>query len=110
MLGLLAVAAWLVWARFVVALVHEAGAQVGALRRDRSAKRPHPAPAVVAGPPPPSAGGAFGTVAHRLVAAVLMLVPAAQLAPGGAAGSLPSTAARRRHGDGRAPTCPSRHP
>lgn len=89
LLGLLVVAAWVVWARFVVAIVQETVAQVRSLRAQRRrAEAPLVAPVVA----PDAPSGGFGFVAHRLVAAVLALVP---LAPAsmGAPGPLPARSA-----------------
>ncbi len=83
LLGVLAIAAWIVWARFLVAVVQEFTVQ-GRARRDRPRHRPVAGssvpPVTVPGSPP---GGGFGAIAQRLVAAVFALVPLAPMPVGG---------------------------
>jgi len=69
--GLLATIAWLVWARFVVAVFVEANLQIRMTLHDQD--RPTEGPVAVAVPPPSRAG--VGLLAQRLVAAALVLLP-----------------------------------
>ncbi|MET0910715.1 MAG: hypothetical protein ABWZ99_14705, partial [Ilumatobacteraceae bacterium] len=71
--GVLAVLAWLVWLRFVLALVVELRTQVAELR---SAARPASTGRVHLAAPARSRTG-VGLVAQRLVAAILILLPVA---------------------------------
>ena len=79
--GVLAVVAWLVWARFVVVVVGELRLQVRMALTERD-RRPDLPPTVVV--PPPSRAG-VGLLAQRLVAAVLVLLPFAMRATPGLA-------------------------
>lgn len=88
LLGLLAAAAWIVWARFVVAVAVEFVVQIGQLRRDRTRVATLGHAGALAAPPPAPAGGGIGMLAARLVALVLTLIPATQVAPAGS-GPLP---------------------
>ncbi len=71
--GLLAVVAWLVWARFAVAVIGEVRVQVRMVAADE--RRAPDAPVDVAVPPDSRVG--VGLLAQRLVAAVLVLLPLA---------------------------------
>ena len=73
LVGLLAALAWLVWLRFMVALVVEIRAQVTELRAEDVA--PTTAHVELAAPIRSSAG--VGLLAQRLVAAILIVVPVA---------------------------------
>jgi hypothetical protein len=68
--GVLALLVWVVWARFVVAVVVEVGAQLAELREPP----PPTTPTHVRLAPPPARAGT-GLLAQRLVAAVLVLLP-----------------------------------
>ena len=67
--GVLTVLVWVVWARFVVAVVVEVGTQLAELREPSP-----PTPTHVHLAPPPARAGT-GLLAQRLVAAVLVLLP-----------------------------------
>ena len=88
--GVLASLAWLLWARFVLAVVMAVPDQLAELRDERD--RPPDAPVRVAAPPHPRAG--VGLVAARLVAAALVLLPlGARAVPAAGAPPLPAVAA-----------------
>ena len=70
--GVLATLAWIVWARFVVAVVIEVRDQIAELRT--MGERP-PGGSVVVKAPPARAG--IGLLAQRLVAAAIVLLPVA---------------------------------
>jgi len=69
--GLVAVLAWLVWARFTLAVLAEVPLQWRQVVEDRH--RRSTAPADLA--PPPRRPGGIGMIAARLVAAALVLLP-----------------------------------
>jgi LysM domain len=81
--GVLAALAWLIWARFVVAVVIEAREQLAAMRVE---ERREPAARVEVVAPPPARGG-IGLLAQRLVAAALIILPLAVRAVPAVAGT-----------------------
>ena len=90
--GVLAVLAWILWARFLLAVVAEVRRQLE--ERARLATVPGGAPERVRFEPPPAPAGA-GRLAQQLVAAVLVLLPVVgRVAPSPAAGLGPVPAAR----------------
>ena len=72
--GVLAAVAWVVWARFVLAVVVELRDQVAALRVEA---RRDPAARVEVVAPAPARSGGMGILAQRLVAAALIILPIA---------------------------------
>ena len=88
-IGLLAVAGWVLWGRFVVAVVMELRLQVAELRRAGDFD-----PRIEPVAPPPSRTG-VGLLAQRLVAAALVLLPLAGRAPTSVADALPTPTAER---------------
>jgi hypothetical protein len=88
LLGVLAAAAWVAWARFVAAVIHELVVQSRQLRLDRTPAMSPAHPGGLAAPPPATAGGGIGLFAARLVALVLAVIPATQATPSGS-GPLP---------------------
>ena len=93
LVGVLAVVAWLVWARFVLAVVVELRDQVAALRVEA---RRDPAARVEVVAPAPARGG-IGILAQRLVAAALIILPIATR-------SRPGDRRRSRRAAGARPT------
>lgn len=79
LLGLLAAAAWVVWARFAVAVVSESVLQVRELGADRSDPRGRTDARTSAAPPRLPAGGGIGLLASRLVAVALTMIPLTQM-------------------------------
>ncbi|MET0460827.1 MAG: hypothetical protein ABW195_16365, partial [Ilumatobacteraceae bacterium] len=91
LVGVLAVIGWLVWLRFVVALVVEVRTQLAELRL---AARRAPTGRVVLAAPARSRAG-VGLLAQRLVAAILILAPvAARVGPAVADGPGPLSGGR----------------
>ena len=88
-IGLLAVAGWVLWGRFLVAVVMELRLQVAELRRAADFD-----PRIEPVAPPASRTG-VGLLAQRLVAAALVLLPLAGRAPTSVADALPTPAAER---------------
>ena len=87
--GVLAALAWLLWARFVLAVVMAVPDQLAELRAER--ERPPHGPVRLAAPSHPRAG--VGLVAARLVAAALVLLPlGARAVPAAGAPPLPAVA------------------
>ncbi len=91
LVGVLAVVAWLVWARFVLAVVGELRDQLATLRVEA---RRDPAARIEVVAPAPARGG-IGLLAQRLVAAALIILPiATRSAP--AIGGAPAELSRAR--------------